>query len=114
MKTYIPNKVVLASLLLIMCFTGKGQNNTGTYTKVISIMLPDKADLDCMQTELLQNMKGISLIYANPYTGLMMLKSELQDKKSLLETLSNCILTKNEKIKFEVIETTATYYLSSK
>ena len=114
MKTYLNKGVVLATLLLLMCFTSKAQKNARTYDKNISIMLPDKADLDCMETELLQNMKEVSLVYANPHSGLMILKSDFQDKNSLLKTLNDCISNKNEKLKFEVIESTATYYLSSK
>ncbi len=114
MKTYLNNGVVLASLLLLLCFTGKAQNKTATHHKNISIMLPNKTDLDCMETELIQNMKDVSLVYANQHSGLVILSSDVKDKESLMKTLNDCISSKNEKIKFEVIETTATYYLSSK
>ena len=114
MKTYLNNGVVLATLLLVLCFTGKAQHKATDNHKNISIVLPDKADLDCMETELLPGMKDVSLVYSNPNSGIMILKSNVQDKAALLKTLNDCISGKNEKIKMEVIEPTATYYLSSK
>lgn len=114
MKTYLYKGVVLASLLLMLCFTVKAQNTAGKHHRDISFILSNKADLDCMETELLQSLEGISLVYSNPNSGLMILKSDIQDKASLLRSLNDCILNKNESIKIEVIEPSATYYLSSK
>lgn len=114
MKMYLHNRVVLASLLLILSFTVKAQNNANIHRNIISIMLSTKADLDCMETELLPAMKNVSLVYANPYSGLMILKSDFLNEKSLLKTVQDCISGKNESVAIEVIEPAATYYLSSK
>lgn len=114
MKTYLNNGVVLAPLLLLLCFTGIAQNSAGNNHNSVSIMLPSKDALDCLEMELLPGMKDVSVVYANQHSGLMILTSNFSGEKSLQENLGDYIVSKNEKIKFEVIEPTATYYLSSK
>lgn len=114
MKTYLHPGVVLASLLLVLCFPVKAQNNASSNHNNISIMVSNKADLDCMETELLPSMKDVSLVYANPHSGLMILKSETMNEKSLLKTINECVSTRNENIEMTVIESAGTYYLSSK
>lgn len=112
MKTYLYKGVVLASLLLPLCFTGKAQTNAGVNHDDISIQLSSKADMDCMQSELLNDMANVSLVYANPHSGIMILKSDSKDEKSLLTKINDCISDKKETIRFEVLETSGTYYLS--
>lgn len=112
MKTYFNRGVVLVALLLFLCLSGKTQSNTSLYHKNISIKLSSKADMDCMETELLKTLKGVSLVYSNPNSGLMIIKSECQEETTLKEQLKASIKAKNEKFSFEVIESTATYYLS--
>lgn len=112
MKTYLNERVVLAALLLFLCLSGKTQSNAGFYHKNISIMLSTKADMDCMETELLKTLKGVSLVYSNPKSGLMVIKSDYPEGTTLTEQLRASIKAKDEKISFEVIESTATYYLS--
>lgn len=112
MKTYLNRGVVLAALLLILCLSGKTQSNAGFYHKNISIMFSTKAEMDCMETELLKTVKGVSLVYSNPKTGLMIIKSDYPEETTLKEQLKMSIRSKNEKVNFEVIESTATYYLS--
>ena len=112
MKTYLNKRVALATLLLSLCLLGKTQTNAGFFHKNISIMFSSKADMDCMETELLKTVKGVSLVYSNAQSGLMILKSDYAEKATLKEKLKASISSKNEKIKFEVIESSATYYLS--
>lgn len=112
MKTYLNNGVVLAALLLFMCFVGKTQSNAKFFHKNISIMFSNKADLDCMETDLLKSMKGVSLVYSNPHTGLMILKSDYAEETTLKEKIKATVSSRNEKIKFDFIESCATYYLS--
>lgn len=112
MKTYFNTRVVLAALLLLLCFAAKTQSNAKFFHKNISIMFSSKADLDCMETDLLKSVKGVSLVYSNPKTGLMILKSDYPEETTLKEKLKTIISSKNEKIKFDVIESSATYYLS--
>lgn len=112
MKTYLNRGVVLAALLLLLCFIGKTQSNAKFFHKNISIMFSSKADLDCMETDLLKNIKNVSVVYSNHQTGLMILKSDYPEETTLKEKLKATISSRNEKIKFDVIESCATYYLS--
>src|ERR1700752_639182 len=111
MKTYLNNGVVLAALLLLLSFSGKTQSNAKFFHKNISIMFSSKADMDCMETDLLKTIKGESIVYSNPSKGLMILKSDYPEETTLKEKIKTSISSRNEKIKFDVIESNATYYL---
>lgn len=105
MKAFNLKVVIVAVVLLVVCFTSKAQNKVQSNIKNnISLMFACKADMDCVGTELLKDIKGVKVVFSCIQAGLMVLESEELAANTLKEKLTAHIVAKKEKIQFDIIE----------
>lgn len=98
-------KVIVVALLLVICAAVKAQNKVQANLKNnISLMFSNKADMDCVVTELLKDIRGVKVIFSCTQAGLMVLESEELAANTLKEKLTAHIVAKKEKIQFDIIE----------
>ncbi len=105
MKTFTNYRLFLSVLFLVLSLIAHSQINANLSRKNnISVMFSSKDDMDCAETELLQNLKDVKVVYASSESGLMIVESEQLVASTFRNVLFDCVFAKKEEIKFYVVE----------
>ena|ERR1700741_4042308 len=106
MTPIIKSKTVLVALLLAFTFAAKSQNAEKANSKnSISFMFSNYTSaMDSEVTDMLQEIKGVTVVFSCVQAGLVIVESEEMAGVDLKQKLTNMFVENEQKVKFDLVE----------
>ena len=108
MKAYVNNKLILTTILLAISVICNSQNKSKSVVTKNSISFKFETlsnDLDCKVKEILEETKGVKVVFTCIGAGLVIVETPDFSGSALKAWFDYQIKAKKEQIKFDLIET---------